>query len=511
MGEEFTETFNVRGEQNEYREYKSFIGRLRFKTQDRDRRSHGVPLLPPQPPRDVRPTRFFDVVLSTANSSLRLRLRRDNLYLIAYRSENGVNGQWNELQDDFQLVPGSNVLRFSGNYIRLTQVANATRENIDLGGANLGHAVETLARNPQDDAQKARSLIVVIQMVCESMRFKEIYDYFGRRYADNFKPTERITLLENWWSALSYALMWDDTHPRRGVLHLEKPNPLDITTIDQVVEVLAMVLFQTVPVNNVQAAIGQDSTQNGRYLVELFDMRILNINGEGPSKIYGAITAANGLQSEFIYNRDREDHESIEAGQNATLTGPSRTISATDYFTIDFNLEDRDAPSADDEVAQSRIAWNANDQTNNYDKLRTETINGPSGSAVLDYVVMSNASEALVDIFLVDRDREDPANIYGEIYAQTSVFPDKKIQLFRRESHDHVGVHLHSCIPLLRSALAVPIDATLTISACLGDHSRTSDKEIVNATAEFKPATLQSASGLIMGQHGKLEIRVSWI
>ncbi|KAE8333433.1 hypothetical protein BDV39DRAFT_199159 [Aspergillus sergii] len=219
-------------------------------------------------------------------------------------------------------------------------------------------------------------------------------------------------------------------------------------------------------------------------------MRILNINGEGPGKFYGAIIAANGLQNDSIYSRDREDHESIEPGQHATLTGPSRTISAIDDFNLDFNLKNRDAPSADYEVANRQIAWNANDQTNKHDEFRTETINGPSGSVALDYVVMSNATEALVDIFLVDRGGEDPADVYGEIYAQTSSFPDKRIKLFRRESHDHVGVHPHSCVPLLRSALAVPMDASLAISASLWDHGRTSDKEIANGTAEFKPATL---------------------
>ncbi|KAJ5658188.1 Ribosome-inactivating protein [Penicillium longicatenatum] len=197
-------------------------------------------------------------------------------------------------------------------------------------------------------------------MVCESMRYKEISHYFGQRHADNDPPTPRITLLQNWWSTLSYALMRDDANPRR-------------------IGVLGMVLFQNVPVDNSQAVIRQVPAQYGRHLLELFNMRDLNINSEGPGKLYGAITAINQLQSDSIYKRGREDHESIEAGQNATLTGPSRTISAADYFTINFNLKDRDASSADDEVAQSQIIWNANDQTNNYGKLRTETINGPFG------------------------------------------------------------------------------------------------------------------------------------
>lgn len=488
MQVEFTEAFSVGSPADSYR---SFIVRLRNKVKD-VKRSHGLPVLPLQ---ETTPTKFFEVVLTSGTKSLSLRLRRDNLYLIAYGRGNGGNVQWNEFNDTGRLILGSNILPFGSNYQELVQRANQRRDKLQLGQAKLMGAVEELAKINPSDADQAKSLLVIIGMVCESVRLEAICDHIVTHYYSDDNPHPQIEQLENLWSGLSAALFAHDQNPQTPIPN-NIPIGLNITTYPGIVEVLG-ILHQARP-----------------RLVEVFDMRILNINGEGEDRgqLYGTVTAANGLQSDCIYRRDREDHESIEAGQHASLNGPSRTISASDDFTIDFNLMNKGAPSPNDQIARSRIAWNANDQTNKYDELRTDTINSHYGSVALDYVVMSNAAEALVEVVLVNKDREDPADVYGEIYAQTSSFPDKRIKLFRRESHDHVGVHLHSCVPLLRSALAVPMDASLTISASLGDHGRTSpDKEVANGTAEFKPATLQSASGLITGQHGKLEVRVSWI
>jgi hypothetical protein len=250
---------------------------------------------------------------------------------------------------------------------------------------------------------------------------------------------------------------------------------------------------------------------DGRPLVEVFYVRISNIDGEDPCQLYGTVTAIDGLQSYYIYNRDRGNYESISSGEHATLTGPSRAISAAGDFIIDFNLMDRDSLSPDDEISRGQIAWNVYDHTNVYDKLRVDTISGKYGSAALNYVVMSNAAEALVEVILINGDGEDPADVYGRIYSQNSSF-DGEIELFRRSAKDYVDVRPNNPIPLLRSALAVPMDASLKISAHLWDHDPiSSDDEIAKGTAEFKLEILKSASKFIEGQYGKVEVRVSWM
>ncbi|CAL5441468.1 unnamed protein product [Camellia sinensis] len=55
------------------------------------------------------------------------------------------------------------------------------------------------------------------------------------------------------------------------------------------------------------------------------------IDGE---KLYGTITITDGQSSQSIYNRSRDHYESISPGQIALLTGPARSISACDSFTM---------------------------------------------------------------------------------------------------------------------------------------------------------------------------------
>ena len=89
---------------------------------------------------------------------------------------------------------------------------------------------------------------------------------------------------------------------------------------------------------------------------------------------------------------------------------------------IDFDLWDKDSLTPGDEISRGQIAWNVYDHTNVYDKLRTDNISGKYGSAALNYVVMSNAAEALVEVVLINGDGENPANVYGRIYSQNSAF-----------------------------------------------------------------------------------------
>ena len=494
MTVKFTESFSVDSSKDEYQR---FIRGLRDNVMLPDRMSHGLPVLPCQ---KDKPTEFFDVVLTNGAQSLSLRLRRDNLYLVAIGKGNSGNGrdvQWNAFKDVHPSVPRTHTLGFCSDYGEWTKKAGR-REDTQLGKEKLRGAIGPLTKICEQklnfNAEVAKSLIIIAAMICESMRLKKICGHIVHYYDDENMPRlPLIEQLENSWATLSAALFAHDKDDKTRVPENIR-RELEIEDYPGIVEVLG-ILHQAAP------------------RVEVFDMRILDINGEGEDRgqLYGTVTAVNGLQSVCIYRRDREDHESIEAGQHASLNGPSRAISASDGFTIDFNLMNKGAPSPNDQIARSQIAWNSNDQTNKYDELRTGIINGDYESVALDYVVMSNAAEALVEVVLVNKDGEHPADVYGEIYAQTSAFPDKRIKLFGREGHDHVGVHLHGCVPLLRSALAVPMDASLTIGASLGDHGQTSpDKEIANGTAEFKPEILQSASGLIIGQHGKAEVRVSW-
>jgi hypothetical protein len=506
---EFTETFNLR---DSAYEYKNFIARLRILARDPNTLSHQLPVLLAQ---QNPPTRFFDVVLRTERRSVRLRIRRDNLYLDGYRDEDG--DQWYEFNNgrNEHLIAGSTFLGFTGTYTDMQTVAGQRREEINLGQQQLNTAVNDLIGST-DRVDRARALIVIIQMICESIRFTYIINEIAVNYIGRFLPNQRIVALENGWGSLSGAVLHDDNHP--GPIRLPTSNDMGINNIAQAIIVLGILLRQHAVTGSrsrrdvgMETTAGQALILDGRPLVEVFYVRILNIDGEDPGQLYGIITVTDGLQSYYIYNRVRANYESISSGEHVTLIGLSRVISAEGDFIIDFNFMDSDSLSRDDEISRGQIIWNVYDHINVYDKLRTDIISGKYGSAALNYVVMNNAAEILLEVILINGDGEDPADIYKRIYSQNFSF-DGKIELFRKSIKNYVNVHPGSSIFLLKSALAVLMDASFKISAYLWDHNIiSSDDEIARKIAEFKSDILKSAFQFIEGQYGKVEVRVSWI
>ncbi|KAI8015047.1 hypothetical protein LOK49_LG05G00042 [Camellia lanceoleosa] len=197
----------------------------------------------------------------------------------------------------------------------------------------------------------------------------------------------------------------------------------------------------------------KDMGHIGRLMVEVFSMRINHIDGE---KLYGIITVTDGLGTQSIYNRSRYHYESISPGQTALLTGPARSISASDSFTIDVALKDKDKLSPDDD----------------------------NGLVTVNYVVLRKALEATVEVTLVNRGRENSLPVYGLLVAHNGNFMNESM-LFRKKSDEHVDVRPEQPIPLSRSVAAVPSNSFLIVWAVLMDHNG----EIAKGTAEF-PAQL---------------------
>lgn len=248
---------------------------------------------------------------------------------------------------------------------------------------------------------------------------------------------------------------------------------------------------------------------DGRPLDEVFSVCILNIENENPGELCGTITATDCLQSYFIYNRGRENSEPVSVRDYATLTGPSRALSAADNFILDFNLKDYVNISFEDEVSRGLIEWNAYDYTNVYDEVQTLDNKGNYGSAQLRYAVMSNAAEAEVDIVLISGDDESPAGVYGKVHAQNTSFGDE-IELFRKPNNNPEQVYPKASIPLLRSVVVVPMDASLKIRVDLRDYVKLSPHDkIARAHIEFKPDIYQSVHKSINSDYGAIKVRVS--
>ena len=183
-----TPTLNVDSHRDEYQ---SFITGLRRLFGNAGSFVHNRPVLRPQATPSA-PADWIDVVLHTGTYRLRLRLRRDNLYLDGFRND-AQGSQWFEIGNEGQgrqhLIPGSRFVGFEGSYAALERaggVGDQTRLAVQLGQAPLATAVGQLAQFTDPSAAThrttaAHALLVAIQMVCESVRLQWISDRLSRR------------------------------------------------------------------------------------------------------------------------------------------------------------------------------------------------------------------------------------------------------------------------------------------------------------------------------------------
>ncbi|KAI5866804.1 ribosome-inactivating protein [Durotheca rogersii] len=499
---DFVVVFDV--ENSDGADYTQFIQGLRDRVASGDV-CYYLPVLSPQP---STPNAWFDVVLTAGGRSVTLRIRRDNLYLDGYQQ----GTTWFEFQHNGPLyIPGATALRYDGSYTRLEGVAGQRREAIPLGQQALVNAVHGLSTAGISDQARARQLMVVIQMISESMRFQYINHHLATNWQASAQPPTTFSSLENAWGGLSEALLHAEQSGSAQSFRYRVDNDLQLHNVGAAAGVLAMLVHRSLPgPSRATRAIGAPwfNYPQGRALVEVFWVCINESDGEDPAILYGTIKAADGPSTQHLYNRDRDNTEHVPLRGHALLTGPREVISAADNFTIDVALWNRNTWLSDHEIAAGSIFFNVYDPKNQYDQAITHKASTEYGSATLSYVVLSNAAQALVTIVLVDGDGEDPADVYGTITADNGY---GEIELFRKAKSEYVEVGQGQNIPLLRTALAVPMSGSLRIKALLYDHDPISpDDEIANGDAALEPLILQSGVGHIKGQYGKIEVRVEW-
>ncbi|XP_054779246.1 uncharacterized protein LOC129287113 [Prosopis cineraria] len=503
MGVEFTVEINI--ETSTRGGYRNFIQNLR--TQLGVRSSHNRPALAVQ---QNPPNRFFDLVLRTNDHSVRFRLRMDNLYLLGYQME---SGQWLELDnhdENQQLVhliteSGTQFLGFDGSYEGLERVAHQSLLNTRVGFHNLVYAINQLAGTTNWEA-RARSLIVVIMMFCEATRLIPVFDYMAENF-HNSSDTNRNTegTIQPWiidlvrsWYRLSAALLRADAYPQERFHLLPNniripPNNRQIRTLAEALEILGILLglcfIGSGPKRLPRMASEEEQCFLGIPLLQVFSVRMNNIDSEDPGQLYGTITIDDGLYTRFIYNRTRGNYESISPGQNVTLIGPPESVSAFGNVNIKLLLTDKDIVSADDAIMNEDISWDAANIGHVYDKLIAKKLDSSRGSVTVNYAVLRNAVAARVTIS-VEEGGEYDVEVYGQASAYYNNWDqgsdDATCLLFKRSSNDYVEVRRWQTIPLLRSVIAVPLSSSLKVSARLYDHDPISaDDEIANGTVEF--------------------------
>lgn len=336
-----------------------------------------------------------------------------------------------------------------------------------------------------------------------------------------------LSTLVHAWGSFSEALFRHDAHVgdaypgqsfrlRSNVVRLP-PNNREITTIADAAEILGILLGLCYggsrPNRFPRMTFDEGQCFLGLPLVEVFSVRIDNIDGEDPGQLYGTITVNDGLNIEYIYNRTSSNPESIKPGQNASLTGPSQSILAIGNFSIKLLLTDQDTLPWDDEIINKEISWDASEIGNVYDKPIFQKLDGNRGSVTVNYAVLRDAVAAKITVTLVEGG-ESPANVYGQVYAHYDNWenPNTTCLLFNRSSGDYVDVRRWQTIPLLRSVVAVPLNGSLIVKASLYDHDTLSGDDEIAEGAVQVPAKLSGTSlKQIQGEDGNsVEVTVNW-
>ncbi|XP_057958714.1 uncharacterized protein LOC131151491 [Malania oleifera] len=250
----------------------------------------------------------------------------------------------------------------------------------------------------------------------------------------------------------------------------------------------------------------RSTTMEGQPLVELFSITLNGTDGE--IYLYGTITVTDGLLCQYIYDRNMNNPESIYAGDTILLSGPPRSISALDSFTIDVDLS-----ASNDEISYGQGSWNVYlTATNEYDKPLSMDIEGKNGLVTLSYIVFSNAVEATVQVTLVNADGKETAEVFGLITARSDKVSNESMLFWKTSNENDLQVNLNGPIPSLRSAVAVPLDSSFIIRAELSnrDKETNSNKEIAHDEVVFAPYPTGSYTKNIFGKYGEVQVEVIW-
>ncbi|RWR91466.1 type 2 ribosome-inactivating protein [Cinnamomum micranthum f. kanehirae] len=199
--------------------------------------------------------RFILVELSNwaADSPVTLAVDVTNVYVVAYRTGSRSfllrEDNPDPAIDNLFLDTERYTLPFSGSYTDLQRVADAGRDGIEIGMMRLEDAITSLRASDMDHQRPiARSLIVVIQMVAEAVRFRYI-EHRLRESIDRgevFTPSAAIISLENNWSALSTAVQQSNqgVFSSEVVLRTAGNNLVHVGSVShRVISGLAIMLF----------------------------------------------------------------------------------------------------------------------------------------------------------------------------------------------------------------------------------------------------------------------------
>ncbi|GMQ01677.1 hypothetical protein CsSME_00048233 [Camellia sinensis var. sinensis] len=115
--------------------------------------------------------------------------------------------------------------------------------NIALGRIALTNAINGLATSLISSANRARSLIIMIQMICESIRFTHISDLLAATFSNNSSsppPNWMLALVRSWGLLSTTLLLADANHA--AFFRPSQPNDMNVMSALDAVAALGILL-----------------------------------------------------------------------------------------------------------------------------------------------------------------------------------------------------------------------------------------------------------------------------
>ncbi|KAK6352995.1 hypothetical protein TWF696_004984 [Orbilia brochopaga] len=541
-------------------QFRNFMVDLRHRAAEPDCLVGQLPILPRQQDDNIR---FFDIVLRVTEGAVRLRFRRDNFYLIGHRIEGGNNAQWFECKPDPKKdkkgkpvirapwITGAQWLDFGENYQSLQHYAGHGRKDTVLGLHPMKKSVRDLAQSTKGQPQ-ARAYLVLIQMLSEAARFTDLLAHIVDHWESEAAPEAGMIDRQNAWGPASELILQDPNVARNRLsapLEQGGIRITGVTTLASLIQFMALLLQVDRGLNGGNGKLGRRSkagqckapeagwVPNGRPLLDILSVKTW-YNLPRKYELYGKIWVGDSPDMMTkIYSLPVSESHAIAAGPGYEIplnfNGVSRALSASNHISIGLELQTYDIPFGD-KISTGTIEWDAfgNAGVNAYDSIQTERVDGDTtGYAEVEYIVMSNAAQAHIQLVMINGDDEDPAQVFGTVKAEYPMprGAPRPSKAQGGDAHENDGktitvtllpgveispqqdVPKGGKIVLRKPFVVLPWDQELTLDLDLWDHNNLlSNKSIGKGKVIFAPEFEKSSKQIVKGEKGQIEVRVTW-
>ncbi|GMY38563.1 60 kDa jasmonate-induced protein [Fagus crenata] len=381
----FSVKFNVR---QSTRNYKQFIESLRRRVGGTF--SHGLPVLPDQ----NLTTQRFHIVLENNDNEMTLSIRRENLYLVGYKTKYSTS--WLELGKDMIDPPSphqilvSTFLDFSGHY------------------QDLKRAVQVKSRN--EIALRKESLIGAAYNLLNSIKLKAFMSGRTRNFFSGFISGNWMVDLEVCWGHISCDLLsLDMKHNHKFQVHFYHDKK--ISTAQEVTTILGVLLFK---LDKFQSMVNAERTQK-QPLAEVL-VQINKSDMSGPLFLYSTVKVDNRLGSQIFTTEKRRN----AMGKYFLRTTQARSIYASNGVLITIDLSYC---------------------------TKSKGVYGGDGSVTIRYIVFSDAVEATVEVIVENGEHDvrlgESMRLSRSVIAIPLISSDPTLIVEAKLFHKNSGISKH--------------------------------------------------------------------